>query len=105
MSERHFACAVDDLQPGTSMIVEGTDPGIALHRVESGEFFATADTCTHEEFSLGEEGEIEGNELVCPLHMARFDLGTGAPLCLPATIALATYRVEIEGDGVYVVSA
>ena len=102
MSERFFACAVEDLKPGTSMVVPGMVPLVALHRAESGEFFATADSCTHEQFSLGEEGEIEGGELVCPLHMARFDLRSGAPLCLPATVGLATYRVQLDDDGVYV---
>jgi nitrite reductase/ring-hydroxylating ferredoxin subunit len=102
VAERHFACAVEHLEPGASILVEGTEPPVALHRTESGELFATADTCTHEEFSLSEDGEIEGNEVVCPLHMARFDLPTGAPLCLPATIALATYQVEVEDGNAYV---
>lgn len=109
VTERHptrlLACTVDDLAPGTSMTLDGPQPAIALHRTESGAFFATADTCTHEDWSLGDEGDLEGNELVCPLHMARFDLATGKPLCLPATLALATYRVEVDGDHVFVVTA
>jgi nitrite reductase/ring-hydroxylating ferredoxin subunit len=100
--KRQLACAVDDLAPGESMTLDGDE--IALHRAESGAFFATADSCSHERWSLGSEGEIEGDELVCPLHMARFDLASGKPLCLPATVALATYQVEIDGDQVYVVS-
>ncbi|ANQ75890.1 MULTISPECIES: non-heme iron oxygenase ferredoxin subunit [Rhodococcus] len=100
--KRQLACAVDDLTPGESMTLDGGQ--IALHRAEDGTFFATADSCSHEKWSLGSEGEIEGSELVCPLHMARFDLASGKPLCLPATIALATYRVEIDDDQVYVVS-
>lgn len=103
-SKRHLACSVDELEPGTSMTLTGPVPAIALHRTESGEFFATADTCSHEEWSLGDEGDLEGNELVCPLHMARFDLVTGKPLCLPATLALATYSVVVEGDQVFVLS-
>jgi 3-phenylpropionate/trans-cinnamate dioxygenase ferredoxin subunit len=102
--ERHLACAVGDLDPGTSMTLMGPEPAIALHRTEAGEFFATADTCSHERWSLGDEGDLDGNELVCPLHMARFDLATGKPLCLPATIALTTYDVVIEGDHVYVLA-
>lgn len=98
---RRFACAVDDLAPGESMTLDGDDP-IAVYHTEEGEFFATADTCTHEEWSLGEDSDLEGNEVVCPLHMARFDLRTGAPLCFPATIALQTYEVEIEDGKVYV---
>lgn len=104
MSDRHFACNLEEIEPGTSLLVKGTSPGIALHRTETGELFATANICTHEEFSLGEEGEIEGDELVCPLHMARFDLRTGAALCLPATVPLATYTVEIDDEKVYVVA-
>ncbi|WP_300400487.1 non-heme iron oxygenase ferredoxin subunit [Nocardioides sp.] len=105
MSKRLFACPVDGLPPGTSMTLDGTQPPIALHRTEQGRFFATADTCTHEEWSLGDEGDLEGDELVCPLHLARFDLVTGKPLCLPATLALDVYDVVIEGDRVFVVTA
>ncbi|WP_312858014.1 non-heme iron oxygenase ferredoxin subunit [Pseudonocardia pini] len=104
MSERHLACTVDELEPGTSMTVKGPVPAIALHRTESGAFFATADTCTHEEWSLGDEGDLEGDELVCPLHMARFDLATGKALCLPATLGLATYDVVVEAGQVFVVT-
>lgn len=100
--KRQLACAVDDLMPGESMTLDGGE--IALHRAEDGTFFATADSCTHEKWSLGSEGEIEGSELVCPLHMARFELASGKPLCLLTTIALATYLVEIDGSQVFVVS-
>jgi nitrite reductase/ring-hydroxylating ferredoxin subunit len=100
--KRQLACAVDELEPGESMTLEGDE--IALHRAEDGTFFATADSCSHEKWSLGSEGEIEGNELVCPLHMARFELASGKPLCLPATVALTTYQVEVDGDQVFVLS-
>jgi len=95
---RRFACNVEDLAPGESMTLKGDDP-IALFRNGEGEFFATADTCTHEEWSLGEDSDLEGNEIVCPLHMARFDIRTGQALCFPATIALKTYTVEVDENG------
>ena len=99
---RHLACAEGELKPGTSMVVDGAIP-IAVFRTESGAYRATADTCTHEKWSLGEEGDIEGEEVVCPLHMARFDLETGAALCFPATVGLRVFPVEIEDGKVYVV--
>jgi nitrite reductase/ring-hydroxylating ferredoxin subunit len=74
-------------------------PSIALFRTFDGEFFATSDTCTHESWSLGEDGDLDGTEVTCPLHMARFDIRTGRALCLPATVGLATYGVEVRGDG------
>lgn len=84
------------------MTLDGVEP-IAVYRTEVGEFFATADSCTHEKWSLGEDSDLEGAEVVCPLHMARFDLRTGRPLCLPATVALKTFEVEIDDGKVYVV--
>jgi nitrite reductase/ring-hydroxylating ferredoxin subunit len=83
------------------MTVQGDVP-IALFRTDDGEFYATADTCTHEKWSLGEDSDLDGDEVVCPLHMARFDLRTGKPLCFPATVALETFGVEIEDGKVYV---
>jgi nitrite reductase/ring-hydroxylating ferredoxin subunit len=84
------------------MTVEGDVP-IALFRNDDGEFYATADTCSHEKWSLGEDSDLDGNEVTCPLHMARFDITSGQALCFPATIALATFTVEVDGDKVYLI--
>jgi len=99
--QRRYACLVEDLNKGTSMTVAGDVP-IALFRNDDGEFFATADTCSHENWSLGTDSDLDGDEVTCPLHMARFDIKTGRPLCFPATLALQTYPVEIEDGTVYV---
>ncbi|WP_019063496.1 non-heme iron oxygenase ferredoxin subunit [Streptomyces prunicolor] len=100
--ERHLACTVDEMGKGTSRTLDGDVP-VALFRSDEGEFYATADSCTHEQWSLGEDSDLEGDEILCPLHMARFDVRTGRPLCFPATIALQTYAVEIEDGKVYVI--
>lgn len=102
--ERRFACNEGDLAPGESMTVPAAGEAVAaaLYRNDDGDYFATADTCTHEDWSLGEDSDLEGNEVVCPLHMARFDIRTGAALCFPATIALATFEVVREDGKVYV---
>lgn len=99
--ERIFACRVDELEPGSTMTVEGATP-VAVYRTEDGDWFASDDSCTHEQFSLGSESDLEDEEVVCPLHMARFDLRTGKALCFPATIALRMHEIVIEGDEVYV---
>lgn len=99
--ERRYACEVGDLTPGTSMVVQG-DPAVALYFTEAEDLFATDDTCTHEDWSLGGDGDLEGDEVTCPLHMARFDLRTGKPLCFPATVALRTHEVEIADNKIYV---
>jgi nitrite reductase/ring-hydroxylating ferredoxin subunit len=104
--ERHFACALEDITPGTAITVkfDGIEP-IALIRTEDGEVHATSDTCTHENWSLGEDGDVEDTEIVCPLHLARFDIRTGDALCFPATVALRTFAVQLDSDGnVYVLA-
>ena len=100
--ERIFVCQVDELEPGSTMTVQGTSP-VAVYRTEDGDWFASDDSCTHEQFSLGSEADLEDQEVVCPLHMARFDLKTGQPLCFPATIALRMHEVLVESGQVYVV--
>jgi nitrite reductase/ring-hydroxylating ferredoxin subunit len=98
VTTRILACHLDEFAPGTSMTVEAAGP-IALFRTDDGRLYATDDTCTHEKWSLGEDSDLDGTEVTCPLHMARFDLVTGEALCFPATIALRTYEVEVDSDG------
>jgi nitrite reductase/ring-hydroxylating ferredoxin subunit len=74
-----------------------------VFRSMDGEFFATADSCTHEQWSLGEDSDLDGYEVTCPLHLASFDIRDGRPLCLPATQPLLTYAVDIDGDAVYII--
>jgi 3-phenylpropionate/trans-cinnamate dioxygenase ferredoxin subunit len=98
--KRTFACKADDIPDGGALRVD-LDPPVALFRVGE-QVYATADSCTHEEWSLGEEGEVDGFEVTCSLHLASFDIRTGRPLCLPATRALQTYTVTVEDGDVYI---
>jgi len=93
------ACAVADIEPGDALVVTA-DPRVAVFNVD-GEFLATADTCTHAESSLA-DGYLEGDQVECSWHMARFCLRTGAALTLPATEPLATFRTQVRGDEVFV---
>ena len=80
------------------VVVEGRE--VALYRI-GGEFFATDDTCTHAHGSLS-EGYVEGEEIECPLHGGCFNIRTGEATCPPATEALATYEVKVEGEDILV---
>ena len=44
------------------------------------------------------EGELDGDEIECPRHGARFNVCTGAALCMPATEPVECYEVKVEGD-------
>jgi 3-phenylpropionate/trans-cinnamate dioxygenase ferredoxin subunit len=45
---------------------------------------------------------VDGCTLECWLHGSRFDLRTGEPTGLPATVPVGVYAVTIEGDDVLV---
>lgn len=95
-----FAFTVDDLADGQARQMPAA-PHIAVYRVGD-DFYATQDSCSHEQWSLGEDGELEGHEVVCSLHMARFDVRDGRALCLPALKALKTYPVTVTDGRVLV---
>lgn len=65
------------------------------------EVFAIEDNCSHQDAALS-EGEQNGYKIECWLHAAEFDLRTGAALCPPATQAVKTYPVSIDGNNVIV---
>jgi nitrite reductase/ring-hydroxylating ferredoxin subunit len=94
-----LACGVDDVAPGEAVALD-SDPPIAVFNAD-GEWFATADTCTHDKSSLA-EGYIDGEVVECAWHFAKFCLRTGAVLALPATVPIATYATKVEDGAVYV---
>ncbi len=73
---------------------------IALFNL-GGEFHAIADECSHEEAPLS-EGMVEGDEVECPWHAARFNIKTGKALCEPAEDDVERFNVRISGDDVEV---
>ncbi len=66
-----------------------------------GELFALEDRCSHRDFPLS-DGDVEGGELECVFHGARFDVRTGKATRLPAIRPVRTFPVEIRGDQVFV---
>ncbi len=67
-----------------------------------GEIIAFQDECTHDGASF-DNASIEGREIVCPRHGARFDLFTGMVKKLPATENIEIFRIKIESNKVFVI--
>ena len=101
MSNEYIQVAsVQDIKPGKLGCAEVDGHRILLANID-GEFFATDDMCTHEDASLS-TGALRDDCVSCPLHGSRFNVRTGEPREEPATVALRTYPVRIEGDAVMV---
>ena len=97
-----WACVAqtDDLEDEEALGVQVGETTVALYKVE-GAFFATHGICSHE-FAHLAEGFLEGCEIECPLHQARFDVRTGQAMCRPAPEPIQVYPVKVVGGDVYV---
>ena len=70
--------------------------------VRSGDsYFAIEDICTHDGAQLT-GGAIEGSEIICPRHGARFCLRTGEALSPPAYEPVRVFATKIEGGRLWV---
>ena len=67
----------------------------------AGSYYAIEDICSHDNGPLG-EGDLEGFEIICPRHGARFCIRTGAALTAPAYEATAVFLVRLEDGAIQV---
>ncbi len=88
------------LEDGQAMPVAAGRRIVAVVR-SAGQFFAIEDICTHDGAELT-GGAIEGTEIVCPRHGARFCLRTGAALSPPAYEPVRVFETKIEAGHVWV---
>ncbi|HXW45149.1 MAG TPA: non-heme iron oxygenase ferredoxin subunit [Streptosporangiaceae bacterium] len=100
MTEFQRACALSDLPQDGALGVEVAGQPVCLVRTGD-EVFALQDVCSHEEVPLS-EGEVYDHTVECWLHGSCFDVRTGKPTGPPATVAVPTYHVQIDGDDVLV---
>lgn len=101
MPTRFIAVALTGaLPPGSMCRVEVGRRRLLLANV-GGRYFATDDTCTHEDASLS-TGVLKGELVRCPLHGSRFNVCTGRVLEEPAEADLATYPVRVDGERILV---
>ena len=92
-----MACRLADVPVSGSLNVDLDGTAVAVVRTAEG-VFAIRDACSHADVLLS-EGEVEGCTIECWLHGSQFDLRTGAPLTLPAVVAVPVYEVRLRGEG------
>lgn len=87
-------CSVGELKPGHYRIVEHDELRIAVYSHEGG-FYAFEDLCTHNPCPLS-GSPIEGDEIICMMHGARFNIMTGEATMAPARRNLRMFNVLTE---------
>jgi 3-phenylpropionate/trans-cinnamate dioxygenase ferredoxin component len=100
MSDWITVAKAGELAPGQWRVVDAEGAQIVVFNLE-GEYFAIEDLCTHDGGQLT-GGSIEGSEIVCPRHGARFCIRTGAALTAPAYEATAKFPVRVENGEIQV---
>lgn len=96
----HRAAAVADLAAGSVLGVEIGEEQVAIYRLDDG-YYATHNICTHQHAFMS-DGYLDKICIECPLHQALFDVRSGEVIEGPATEPLATYRVKVENDEIFV---
>ena len=95
-----YACNADSLPDGGREVCEIGSELVLIVRI-GGQFFCVSDVCTHDGGPLS-DGELIDHQIECPRHGSRFDLRTGAALCMPATQPTRVHECLVEAGKVYV---
>jgi 3-phenylpropionate/trans-cinnamate dioxygenase ferredoxin subunit len=100
MGEWTRVASLDDCPVGKLKgVMAGRQP-IVLANVD-GDVYALEDQCSHQEFPLS-DGELDGADLTCIYHGARFDACTGRNKGLPAIRPVKSFPVEIRDGEIFV---
>ena len=98
--EFYEVASADDLPNGERLFVEIGENYLVLFNI-AGQVYAIEDLCSHDDGPLG-DGDLEGREVVCPRHGARFDVRTGKALTFPAVEDIPAYPVRVVANKIEV---
>jgi 3-phenylpropionate/trans-cinnamate dioxygenase ferredoxin subunit len=94
------AAQVSEIRPGEMMMVNVGSDQVLIANV-NGNIHACEDICSHAYASLS-EGDLNGEEVECPLHGGIFSLITGEALTPPADDPIKLYQVQVDGDDILI---
>lgn len=107
-SNRIKVGVVTDFPVGQAVVKTVDGLSIVVCNFE-GKFYALENICSHDDAELvepTEEGpacaELDGCQIVCPRHQAKFDIRDGTVTEPPAVFPIAAYDVTVRGKSVYV---
>ena len=100
MPEFELACQQAEVPIGGRQLVEINDRLVIVFNVD-GNFYCIDDVCTHDGGPLS-EGVLQGCQIACPRHGAKFDVTSGQALSMPATKATGSHEVKLDNGSVYV---
>lgn len=96
-------CATSEVPDGEARRFVLGERLVAVANLGDKGFRAVNAICSHAHYFL-DEGEVDVDEgtIECPKHGSTFDLETGRPRSLPATVPVDMYPVKLENDDVMI---
>ena len=109
-----LVCKKSDVPKGEMRAFKVGGKGLVIYRLGNS-FHATQSNCTHMFAPLARGKIVDGCEVQCPLHRARFDIASGEVLewanfppgiqllnAVRGKKALKTFVVQVRGDEIFV---
>jgi 3-phenylpropionate/trans-cinnamate dioxygenase ferredoxin subunit len=84
---------LEDLPNGERLFVEIDTFHLVIFNL-AGDYYAISDVCSHDDGPVG-DGDLDGYEIICPRHGARFDVRSGQVRSLPAIVDIPAYPVRV----------
>jgi 3-phenylpropionate/trans-cinnamate dioxygenase ferredoxin subunit len=100
MADWHDVAAAADVADDVPLTVKVGERDIGLYAV-NGRYYGLEDVCPHA-YALLSQGFVDGEEIECPLHGAKFNITTGKCTKEPGGRDLARYDVRLEGGRLFV---
>ena len=96
-------CSASEVPVGEAVRVKVGDREIAVVNLGDAGLRAVDAVCSHAHSYLDEgEVEVDDETIECPKHGSTFDLNTGKPRSLPATLSVDTFVVTMENDDILI---
>jgi len=103
-SKKYKVCATKDIKVGGGSIyrISSANIMVLVTQPKKDVFRAFNPACTHNGFQIN---QIQGKNMVCPIHGAMFDTTTGAVQRGPAQFPLQKYTLTVDNKTLYVTIA
>lgn len=88
-------CASEDISAHEIHAMKAGAEAVLVLKNDTG-IHVYEDRCSHQDIPLSDFGQIDGEEIICLAHGARFCINSGAPKCEPAKTPLVSYKTKVE---------
>jgi len=88
------------LMNGENIVADIDGVDVAIFKI-AGKFYAIEDACTHDGAEIA-SGQLEGDDIICPRHGARFCVKTGAVKSAPAYEDIECFSLQIKNGRIQV---